>query len=136
MLPDWLNYRLWENIYLPDVYGVWYHLLVTFNSLKCNLSYMYTLHRYSIHKNHELFSMYLSLGLCIDGTCKDEYVLRNATVPVPLCNTGYEDVILPGDGTVEGFASYLGDHVGETAVDVVLGKLGIMVRLYDSKYCL
>ena len=116
------------------------HILVTFSKLQFMLHfyklYYSTLHRYSIHKHHKSFRIHLSLELCIDGTCKDEYVLRNATVPVPLCNTGYEDVILPGDGTVEGFASYLGDHVGETAVDVVLGKLGIMVRLYDSKYCL
>ena len=72
--------------------------------------------------------MDLSLELQLDDQPTNIQVLSGTTIPIPLCN---EDaaIVLPGDGTIGGFARALGENVGQTAVELVLKHIGLEVCL-------
>ena len=70
--------------------------------------------------------MDLSLQLQLDDQPTDIQVLSGTTIPIPLCNED-ASLVLPGDGTIGGFARALGENVGQTAVELVLTHLGLEV---------
>ena len=84
---------------------------------------------YSIDKlgDEKVFSLSLSMTICIDKTCDEEPLLQNFKVPIPLCNTNFTSFRLPGDGTIQGFVKELGGKVASSAVDVVINRLGLSV---------
>ena len=73
----------------------------------------------------------LSIELCIDDGCETVKVFENLKVPIPLCSTNFTSLLLPGNGTIQGFAAVLANNVGEAAVDVVVEKLGLTVSVID-----
>ena len=85
--------------------------------------------RYSINKldEEDVFSITLTLNLCIDEACEDISIFKDLKVPIPGCNTDFTSLVLPGDGSIEGFVQYLGGEVGDAAVTVVLERLGLSV---------
>ena len=70
------------------------------------------------------FTVNLSSRFIIEDQATDFIVLSDARFPIPSCNTdiGYS---LPGDGTVSGFVTAVGETVGEAAIEAVLNHLGI-----------
>ena len=91
---------------------------------------------YSIDKltAQKVFSVTLNIGLCIDGTCTLTPVLDHVWVPVPLCNTSATSFTLPGDGTVAGFVQELGDHIGTSAIELILEKYGLDVSVLRFRW--
>ncbi|XP_038062441.1 uncharacterized protein LOC119732930 [Patiria miniata] len=89
---------------------------------------------YSIEKltAKKVFSVTLSLTLCIDDTCTMNLILDHVWVPIPLCNTNATSFTLPGDGTVEGFIRELGGRIGNSAIDLVLEKFGLSQYLQSA----
>ena len=53
-------------------------------------------------------------------------VLNGATVPIPFCNPNIS-FSLPGDGSIIGFAKFIGKRAGAEAIQAVLRKLGLEV---------
>ena len=80
----------------------------------------------------ELFSLTLAATLCLDNVCEEVAVFNHLKVPIPLCYTDYSNIEFPGDGTIQGFAAELGSDIGDAAVSVVLGKLGLLVSFTES----
>ena len=75
-----------------------------------------------------MFSITLTIKLCIDGECRIIPIFKGVNLPIPDCNVEYQHYLLPGDGTITGFVDALGGKVGNTAVDIVLLKYGLKVR--------
>ena len=73
--------------------------------------------------------MDLSLQLQVDDETTDIQVLSDTIIPIPLCNED-ASVVLPGGGSIAGFARALGENVGQTAVELVLTHLGLKVSLH------
>ena len=88
--------------------------------------------RYSIDKMSGVFSLTLAATLCLDDTCEEVTVFNDLKVPIPLCYTNYISIELPGDGTIQAFAAELGGNIGDAAVSVVLGKLGLVVSISEA----
>ena len=76
--------------------------------------------------NIKSFAFDLDLTFCTDGECTDMDVLDGATVPIPFCNPNIT-FTLPGDGSIIGFAKFVGKGVGDEAIQAVLRKLGLEV---------
>ncbi len=76
-----------------------------------------------------MFSVTLDVELCIDNTCTTTSILDHVWVPIPICNTNAVTFTLPGDGTVAGFIRELGGRIGDSAIDLVLEKNGLNVRI-------
>ncbi len=74
--------------------------------------------------------MSLAIDLCIDGSCETMRLFENVKVPIPSCHTNMTSFQLPGDGTIQGFVRELGENIGDTAIDVVVEKLGATVSLF------
>ena len=87
--------------------------------------------RYSIDQMSEAFSLTLTAILCLDNVCEEVSVFNDLKVPIPLCYTDYSNIELPGDGTIQGFAAELGGAIGDAAVSVVVGKLGLVVSITE-----
>ncbi|XP_072048757.1 uncharacterized protein [Amphiura filiformis] len=73
----------------------------------------------------KMFSVTLAINLCIDDVCEEVIVIDKLKVPIPLCNTDISSIQLPGDGSIAGFATELGSKIGNSAVDLVIEKLGL-----------
>ena len=76
---------------------------------------------------------------CIDDNCDKIPVFIEHLVPIPVCNQN-GSLALAGSGTLSGVLDRFAKSGSETAVDVVLGYLGIKVLcvylngiLFDSK---
>ena len=85
--------------------------------------------RYSINKldEEDVFSITLTLNLCIDEACEDIPIFKDLKVPIPGCNTDFASFVLHGDGSLRGFVQYLGGQIGGAAVTLVLERLGLSV---------
>ena len=85
--------------------------------------------RFSISKDDEknLFKFNLDLLLVVDEFEEDFEIFADAVMPVSPCNSN-QDYVLPGDGTITGFVDAIGPTIGNTAVELVLTKLGVTVR--------
>ncbi len=94
------------------------------------------LHRFAIDKIDEdqVFSINLGVELCIDATCEFVTVFDGVQIPIPGCNIDYNALVLPGDGSVAGFVQELGNTIGDSAISVVLEKLGLAVRMSEYEY--
>ena len=86
---------------------------------------------YSVDKLTEMmvFSVTLDVELCIDNACVTTSILDHVWVPIPICNINAVTFTLPGDGTVAGFIKDLGGRIGDSAIDLVLEKYGLNVRI-------
>ena len=65
--------------------------------------------------------------LVLDEFQGEFVVITDAAVPISPCNRSQKEFVLPGDGTITGFVEAIGPSIGDTAVDLVLTKLGITV---------
>ncbi|XP_072033124.1 uncharacterized protein [Amphiura filiformis] len=88
--------------------------------------------RYAIDKLHNLFSLHLSIILCIDDVCERFIVFKDLRIPSPWCDTDYTSISRPGGGTIDGFVQYLGEQIGDTAVYVVMEKLGLKIYVSNE----
>ena len=72
------------------------------------------------------FAFYLSFNLTLDDNTEEFPFISGATLPMPDCN---EDsvYVLPGDGSIKGFADTLGTNASQTAVELVLRQLEFKV---------
>ncbi len=77
------------------------------------------------HSN--ILTVDLAFSVEVEGSTTYFSMLSDAQLPIPLCdeNTPF---ILPGDGTIAGFAQLFSDGFTPTAVDVVLERLGLKVN--------
>ena len=73
--------------------------------------------------------MTLVLTLCIDDACEDVSIFKDLKVPIPVCNSDFTSLQLPGDGTILGFINYLGEEVGDAAITVVMNRLGLVINI-------
>ncbi len=91
------------------------------------------LYRYSIDKDDdaEEFSLNLLFEFELEGDITAFNLLYDTKVPIPLCNENAM-LILPGDGSINGFIRAVGENVGQSALEVVLRQLGIEV---NEQYC-
>ena len=83
--------------------------------------------RYSIAKLTDVFRLTLDMSLCLDDACHEIGVFNELDIPIPFCNTNFSSFQLPGDGTILGFAEYLGEKVGDAAVNMIIERLGLDV---------
>ena len=77
----------------------------------------------------EFFKINLAITICYNNACPTISVLRNAAVPIPLCNLD-ATFELPGGGSFAAFAQYLAGNVGDFAIQAGLRKLGIKVVFF------
>ncbi|XP_072033446.1 LOW QUALITY PROTEIN: uncharacterized protein [Amphiura filiformis] len=82
---------------------------------------------YSINKLPEIgvFKIDLILNMCIDGSCMDISVFKGIHLPIPACEIDPAMYPLPGNGTLAGFLEELGADIGDSAIELVLEKLGL-----------
>ena len=92
----------------------------------CLSSFRYMIEKYEQEK---VFRLTLASKLCIDDTCDVVTMFDGLRVPVPHCNTDFTNLLLPGDGTIKGFVQELGGNIGSLAIDFVVQKLNLSVRL-------
>ena len=102
--------------------------------MKCQVSFVSIdcQHRFSIDKLDDIntFSIDLDIDLCIDSSCEAVSVFDNLQVPIPVCNTDFSSLVLPGvDGSIQGFVQELGQSIGDTAINAVIEKLGLAVSI-------
>ena len=71
--------------------------------------------------------MTLILELTLDGVVTPFNILDHLFIPIP-SHDNTVPLALPGDGTIEGFARIVGTSVGQSAIDLVLMKLGLKVN--------
>ena len=87
---------------------------------------MWIYFRYSVNKfeQTEEFIFDLIILLNLDDKTIQLDILSGVSIPISTCS---EDTAftLPGDGSVQGFATVVGKEVGQTAVDAVLSHLGV-----------
>ncbi len=86
--------------------------------------------RYSVDKLSEdnQYEVTLILELTLDGMTTLFIILDHLSVPItPFDNN--EELVIPGDGSIEGFARIVGTSAGQSAIDLVLMKLGLKVSL-------
>ncbi|XP_072023446.1 uncharacterized protein, partial [Amphiura filiformis] len=83
--------------------------------------------RFSVDKidQDQDFSITLGIEVCINSVCDVTPVFDDIRIPIPLCNIDFNNLVLPGDGTIQGFVQELGETIGDSAVGVVLNKLGL-----------
>ena len=74
-----------------------------------------------------MFRLNLALNLCLDDVCHDFDIFNKLDVPIPFCNTNFSNFQLPGNGTILGFAEYLGGQVSDAAVSLIKERLGLSV---------
>ncbi len=86
---------------------------------------------YSIDKLTILrvYKIDLMLNLCVDDSCVEIPVLKGIHLPIPACEGGPESYRLPGNDTVAGFLEILQGEIGDSAIELVLQKLNIYVRI-------
>ncbi len=85
-----------------------------------------------------MFSCSLGIKLCIDGVCTITRVFDDITMPIPVCHTNITTLTLPGDGSIQGFVRELKRNIGDSAIDIVLEKLGLSVcfiELLLNSFC-
>ena len=71
-------------------------------------------------------SLNLNFQLEIEGNTTTFNILSDTRIPIPTCNENVT-FALPGDGTIEDFAIVYANEFSQTAVDVVLQRLGLEV---------
>lgn len=78
------------------------------------------------------FVVDLSIQLRIEDKRTNFTILSDAIIPFQQCDEN-KHYLLPGDGTVSGFVSAVGESVGESAIDAVLNHLGIGQYISDAE---
>ena len=76
------------------------------------------------------FALNLAVQLEVEGVITEYNVLDNMRVPIPVCNPN-NPTVLPGDGSIEGFAKIIGANFGQPALDVVLELLDLKVYFFS-----
>ncbi len=76
----------------------------------------------------------LAFSVQVEGSTTYFSMLSDAQLPIPLCD-GNTPFILPGDGTIAGFARLYSDGFTTTAVDVVLEQLGLKANSLPIVTC-
>ena len=85
------------------------------------------LFRYSLHpptQSIPSFTANLQITLCIEGSCQYISVLEGHLLSAHSCNG---DMLLPGDGTINGLLAELGSNVGEAGKMLLLNSFGLTV---------
>ena len=86
--------------------------------------------RYSVDKLSEdnQYELTLILELTLDGVTTLFIILDRLPIPIPSYDNN-DELVIPGDGSIEGFARIVGTSVSQSAIDLVLMKLGLKVNL-------
>ena len=78
------------------------------------------------------FALNLAVHLEVEGVKTEYNILENIRVPIPVCNEN-DNIVLPGDGSIEEFAKIIGQDFGQAALDVVLELLDLQVYILFKK---
>ena len=94
------------------------------------INYFWINSRYSAKQliDTQQYIINVTVSVCLDDICTNVPVINNVHVPILACNTA-GSVVLPGDGTMDGYKQKLADTAGEEGIMKLLQHFDLQVSL-------